>query len=62
MIPPNSDSPVVEEIRQRGAIISQRFDNDPRKYLSYLKAAQAQHQNRLVSQITVVAAQSSPPR
>ncbi len=58
----DSDSQLVAEIRERALIISQRFNHDPRKYLDHLKAAQSQHPDRLVSQITVVAAQPSPQR
>ena len=50
------DNPIVKEVRQRAMQISQRFGHDPRKYLAHLKELEEKERDRVVSQITVVAA------
>ena len=53
-----SDSPIVEEVRQRRHEISARFGHDLGAYARHLKEIEDQYRARVVSQITVVA---SPP-
>lgn len=50
----DSDGPILSEIRERAQDISSRFDNDLDKYVAYLKKKEAEHPQRLVSQLTVV--------
>jgi len=49
----SSDGPIVSEVRERARKISERFANDPRKYLEHLKAAQQANPSHLVGQMTV---------
>ncbi len=50
----NTDSPIVEEVRERRRQLSERFDNDLRKYGEHLREVQEKFQSRVVDQITVV--------
>lgn len=49
-----TESPVVDEIRQRAEKISKRYGHNPRKYLKHLKSAQKANAHRLVRQMTVI--------
>ncbi len=53
------DSPIVEEVRRRAAELSARFGDDLRRYAQHLREIEAQHQERVVDQVTVV--KSVPP-
>ena len=50
----NSDSPIVEEVRQRRSNISAQFDHDLNKYYEHLARVQSSYGTRLVNQVTVV--------
>jgi len=52
-----SDSPIVDEVRQRRHAISERFGHDLGAYADYLKELEKKYKSRVVSQVTVV-----PPR
>ncbi len=58
-----TDSSLVEEVRRRAMEISARFDHDVRKYGEHLRRRQRepQYRDRVVSQITVIAAHDSAP-
>ena len=53
----SSDSPIVEEVRRRCRELSERFDNDLRKYGEHLREVEKTFQSRVVDQITVVRSQ-----
>ena len=50
----SADSPIVEEVRKRRCELSERFGHDLRAYYEHLREVQANHQSRVVDQITVV--------
>ena len=50
----NSDSVIVEEVRDRAARISERFGHDLYRYAKHLADIQDKHRERVVSQVTVV--------
>jgi hypothetical protein len=50
----NADSPIVEEVRKRRCELSERFGHDLLAYYEHLREVQANHQSRVVDQITVV--------
>ena len=58
----NSDSPIIEEVRQRRNDISAQFDHDLNKYYEHLVRVQSSYGTRLVNQVAVVStvAQSDP--
>ena len=56
-----SDSPIVEEVRQRRHQISERFGHDLQAYYRHLKELEEKYRDRVVSQITVVPPKDSPP-
>jgi hypothetical protein len=56
-----SDSPIVEEVRQRRHQISERFGHDLQAYYRHLKELEEKYRNRMVSQITVVPPTDRPP-
>ncbi len=56
----NTDSPIVEEVRQRRHEISARFDHDLKKYFAHLLEVQAKYQDRVVGQLRVVATAQAP--
>jgi hypothetical protein len=49
-----ADSPIVDEVRRRRCELSERFDNDLRKYGEHLREIQTAFQSRVVDQVTVV--------
>ncbi len=55
----STDSPIVEEVRERRRQISAQYDHDLDKYFKHLCEIQEQYRDRLVDQITVV--RSTPP-
>jgi phosphoserine phosphatase len=54
----NSDSPIVEEVRRRAMAISEQYGHDLRKYVEHLRQIQAENASRVVSQLTVVRAET----
>jgi hypothetical protein len=42
---------IVEEVRERGRKLTQRFDNDPKKLFKELVRLAAQHPEKMVGQI-----------
>lgn len=48
------DSPIVEEVRERRRILSERYGHDLQKYYEHLRELQLQYASRLVNQITVI--------
>jgi len=48
------DSPIVEEVRQRRSILSERYEHNLQKYYEHLRELQSQYASRLVNQITVI--------
>ncbi|MBN1342319.1 MAG: hypothetical protein JXQ73_06545 [Phycisphaerae bacterium] len=50
------DSPIVDEVRQRRMELSAQFGHDLKRYGEHIRALQEQYRDRLVSQITVIAA------
>ena len=48
------DSAIVEEVRERRCILSERYGHDLRKYYEHLRELQSQYASRLVNQITVI--------
>ena len=50
------DSPIVEEVRARRCILSERYGHDLQKYYEHLREIQSQYASRLVNQITVIRA------
>ena len=56
-----SDSPIVEEVRQRRHRISERFGHDLQAYYRHLKELEEKYRDRVVSQITVVPPKDRPP-
>ncbi|MEK7732010.1 MAG: hypothetical protein AAB363_09160 [Planctomycetota bacterium] len=57
----SSDSPIVEEVRQRRHEISERFGHDLKAYYRHLKELEEKYRDRVVSQITVVQPKDRPP-
>ncbi len=57
-----SDSPIVDEVRQRRSTISSRFDDDLDRYAAHLIELQERYRDRLVSQVTVVPERKMPSR
>lgn len=55
----SADSPIVDEVRRRRHEISERFGHDLMRYAEHLKEIEAQHRDRVVSQVTVVAPRSA---
>jgi hypothetical protein len=49
-----SESPIVEDVRDRAMRISERFQHDVHKYCAHLREKEKEHPHRVVSQITVV--------
>ena len=47
--------PVVEEVRERGRLLTQRFINDPKRLFEQLRQLAQQHPEKMVSQLRVVA-------
>ncbi len=47
--------PVVEEVREQGRLLTQRFNNDPRELFKALYRLADQHPKKMVGQIRVVA-------
>lgn len=45
---------IVEEVRERGRKLTQRFDNDPKKLFKELLRLAAQHPEKMVGQIRIV--------
>lgn len=60
----NSESAIVNEVRERAMAISDRFGHDLHQYAEYLRRMQADPRNRdrVVSQVTVVPARADTPR
>ncbi len=58
----SEDSPIVEEVRKRRREISERFGHDLKAYAEHLKQIEQKHRDRVVSQITIVAAKESKER
>ena len=52
-----TDSPIIDEVRQRAHEISVRYGHDLQAYARHLKEIEDQYRSRMVSQVTVV-----PPR
>lgn len=52
----SEDSPIVEEVRTRRHEISERFGHDLYAYAKHLKEIEEKHRERVVNQLTVVAA------
>ena len=52
----NTDSSIVEEVRERRRQISERFGHDLKAYARHLKEIEEKHRSRVVSQVTVVPA------
>lgn len=50
----STDSPIVQEVRERAMRAEERFDYDLHKYCEHLRQQEQQHPERIVSQITVV--------
>jgi len=48
------DSPIVEEVRERRRILSERYGHDLQKYYEHLRELQSQYASRLVNQLTVI--------
>lgn len=55
-----SDSPIVEEVRERRMKISVQFGHDLEKYLTHLRDIERKNLQRVVNQVTVVRANSGP--
>ena len=55
----STDSPIVEEVRERRRQISEQYDHDLDTYFKHLREIQEQYRDRLVDQVTVV---RSPPK
>ena len=49
-----AESVIVEEVRRRRSELSQRHGHDVRTYAEHIRKLQAEHAERLVSQVTVV--------
>ena len=49
-----SESPIVQEVRERAMKISERFGHDLHKYGEYLREQEKQHPERVVNQIAVI--------
>jgi hypothetical protein len=45
----------VEEVRERGRLLTQRFNNDPKELFKALYRLADQHPEKMVGQIRVVA-------
>ncbi len=54
----SSDSPIVDEVRQRAMEISARYGHDLDKYFEHLLEYQKKFQDQLVDQVTVVKSDS----
>jgi hypothetical protein len=52
--PMTGDSPIVEEMRERRRILSERYGHNLQKYYEHLQKVQSQYASRLVNQITVI--------
>lgn len=58
-----TDGPIVQQVREAAAKISERFGHDLRRYCSYLRSKQAKSGHPVVGQVTVVSSSDgSPPR
>ncbi len=55
-----ADSPLVEEVRERCRELSARFNDDLRAYARHLREIEAEHQSRVVDQVTVVKSSHGP--
>lgn len=55
-----SDSPIVEEVRNRRHEISERFGHDLKAYYRHLKELEKKYRDRVVSQITVIPPNDPP--
>jgi|WetSurMetagenome_2_1015567.scaffolds.fasta_scaffold2599726_1 hypothetical protein len=53
------DSPIVEEVRQRRALISRQYGDDLQKYGEHLREIEERNADRVVNQITVVKGRGS---
>lgn len=58
----STDSPIVQEVRERRHQISERFGHDLQAYYRHLKEIEQKHRNRVVSQITVVPPKDRPQK
>lgn len=47
--------PVVEEVRERGRILTERFNNDPQKLFEQLRYLAQKHPEKIVGQLRIVA-------
>jgi hypothetical protein len=56
----NSDSAVVEEVRNRAMVISARYDHDLRRYAEHLREVEREHESLVVDQVTVVRSEPAP--
>jgi hypothetical protein len=56
------DSALVREVRDRAMQISQRHGHDLHRYCEHLRKRQQEHQDRMVTQVTVVATLPNEPR
>lgn len=50
----SSDSPIVDEVRQRAMKISERFNHDLRRYGQHLMEEQKKYKDKLVNQIAII--------
>ncbi len=53
--------PVVEEVRERGRILTQRFNNDPKKLFELLRQLSKKHPEKMVGQLKIVAVPKATP-
>lgn len=58
----NSESDLIQEIRQRASDISARYGDNLREYAKHLKEVEKKHADRLVNQIRVVRGARREPR
>lgn len=48
------EDPVVEEVRARGRVLTERYDNDPRRIMDLLRQYTDEHADQAVDQIRIV--------
>lgn len=46
--------PVVEEVRERGQLLTKRFDHNPKKLFKVLQRLAQEHPEKMVGQLRVV--------
>ena len=55
------EDPVVEEVRERGRKVFERFDHDPAKVMAYLRKLQTETPERFVSEVVVIHSKITSP-